>query len=485
MVSNLKFASAFDAAEAIRRGDISSLELTQYIIQRIEQYNSDINAVVVLLKEDALKQAKIADDALAKGIQHGPLHGVPCTVKDAFEIVNVRTTAGSPMLSDHIPTQDAIAVARLRSAGAIILGHTNVPEWSDDWQSFNEIYGTTNNPWDLSRTPGGSTGGGAAALAAGFSFLSIGSDIGGSIRIPAHFCGVYGHKTSLNIIPRQGHIPPPPWRLTSPPQGDLAVIGPLARSAKDLKIALEILGGPDHEEAKAYKWFLPPARGEQLSDYHIGYILDDPFCPVSPDIKKVTHRAIKALRESGAHLKEGWPPGINPVEQYRAYLFLLFSIYSFLVQDDQYEDLKNRAKQQDGTEEAIWALANVGSFKHYQEAKNAQMQARIVWQKYFQTKDAFILPTSFIPAFPHDHAPWNDRRLAAHDGPRIYGDLRFWISFATFAGLPATTAPIGFTSEGLPVGIQIIGPSLEDATPIDIASKLEEIHGGFSPPKGY
>ncbi|MFW9812521.1 MAG: amidase family protein, partial [Candidatus Thorarchaeota archaeon] len=208
--STFVFSSAIEVARAIQRGEVSSLELTNRILERIEIYNPSLNAVITLIRDDALDRARAADEALAKGELWGPLHGVPCSVKDTLEMANVLTTAGSPKLATHIPKRDAEVVKRIREAGAVIIGHTNVPPMAGDWQSYNEIFGTTNNPWDHKLTPGGSTGGGAAALAAGLSYLSIGSDWGGSIRIPAHFCGVYGHKPSLNVVPMHGHIPPPP-----------------------------------------------------------------------------------------------------------------------------------------------------------------------------------------------------------------------------------------------------------------------------------
>jgi amidase len=306
--SKFVFSSVTEVARAIQRGEVSSLELTKQILERIEKYNPTLIAVVTLLRDDALDRARAADEALAKGEIWGPLHGVPCSVKDTLEISDVLTTAGSSELATHIPKRDAEVVRRIRGAGSVIIGHTNVPPMADDWQSYNEIFGTTNNPWDLKRTPGGSTGGGVAALAAGLSYLSMGSDIGGSIRTPAHFCGVYGHKPSLNVVPMRGHIPPPP-RVLAPPE-DLAVVGPLARSAADLKLALEIIGGPCPDDAVAYSWTLPPARGTRLTDYRIGYIIDDPLCPVTSDVKEVLSQAVEALRKTGLVLEEGWPPGV-------------------------------------------------------------------------------------------------------------------------------------------------------------------------------
>jgi amidase len=260
----------------------------------------------------------------------------------------------------------------------------------------------------------------------------------------------------------------------------------LARSAEDLKIALEVLGGPDAEEAKAYKWTLPPARGSSLSDYHLGYVLDHPACPVSSDVKRVMKAAVEALHGRVGVLEEGWPPGVDPVEQYTTYRFLLASNAAQSLLDDEYEEKRRQAQDQDGSYEPIIAKAWTASHKHFQAEEGKRMTARALWQEYFETHDAFLLPVSFLPAFPHDYSyPFWNRRLQTPEGPRRYEDLLFWISFATLTGLPATVAPIGRTRDGLPVGIQIMGPYLEDATPIDVAAKMSEVTGGFRPPEGY
>jgi amidase len=349
-----------------------------------------------------------------------------------------------------------------------------------DWQTYNRVFGTTNNPWDLERTPGGSTGGGAAALAAGLSFLSLGSDIGGSIRLPAHFCGVYGHKTSLNVVPRRGHTPVSPYK---PPM--LPVVGPLARSPGDLRLALQVIGGPD-EDAVAFSWSLPPERRERLSDYRLGYVLDHPACPVSSEVKEVSNAAIESLRSAGANLVEGWPEGVDPVKQYGTYRFLLAGHYAALLRDEDVEEARRRAEDQNGSYEAVLALAQTAPHREFLRAQRERAEAREAWERYFQERDAFLLPVSFLPAFPHDHSqPFYGRVLATPEGPRRYEELMFWISFATLTGLPATVAPIGRTRGGLPVGIQIMGPHLEDATTIGVAEKMAEVTGGFEPPEGY
>lgn len=482
---DLDFASALDASHAIRSGQISSFELTTRMLARIGQNNGKLNAIVTLTADTALARARAADEARVRGQWWGAFHGVPVTIKDTYEVDGVRTTAGMPSLKDNVAPRDAVVVARLKRAGAVTLGKTNVPVAAADWQSYNPIFGQSNNPWDLARTPGGSTGGGAAALAAGLSYLEPGSDLGGSIRVPAHFCGVFGHKPTLDLVPMRGHIPPPPGIPAGPPS-TLPVSGPLARSASDLCAAMEVLGGPDDAEARAYGWALPAARRARLRDYRIGYVLDHPRCAVSPEVGAPLGAAVEALRKAGATLEEGWPPGVKVEEQYDTYVFFLMALYTPPARDEQLDELRRLAAAQDGSYRAKWAAALTATVRDYRAMDGRRRAARAIWQSYFRTHDVFLMPTAFVPAFPHDHGPNQlERVLATPAGPRPYLDMLFWISFASLAGLPATTAPVGLTRGGLPVGIQIVGPYLEDATPIDVAGRLSEVAGGFRPPPGY
>jgi amidase len=481
----LDFASAVDAALAIRSGKVSSVELTNRMLARIAQHNPRLNAIVTLTADTALARARAADDARARGDWWGPFHGVPISIKDTYEVDGVRTTAGLTSLRDHVSPRDAAVVTRLKRAGGVILGKTNVPPGAADWQSSNPIFGQTNNPWDLARTPGGSTGGGAAALAAGLTYLEPGSDLAGSIRIPSHFCGLYGHKPSLDVVPQRGHIPPPPG-VTAGPPSFLPVGGPLARSASDLRAAMEVLGGPDDAEARAYRWALPPARATRLRDYRIGYVLDDPLCPVTPEVREPLAAAVEALRKAGATLQEGWPGGVDVAQQYDTYFFFLIALYTPAARDEQLDELRRLAAARDGSLRARWAAALTADIRQYRMMDGRRRAARGIWQTYFRTHDAFLMPTAFVPAFPHDHSPNQlERVLTTPAGPRPYLDLTFWISFASLAGLPATTAPVGLTRGGLPVGIQIVGPYLEDATPIDVAGRVAEVVGGFRPPPGF
>lgn len=484
--TRLHFASALDAAHAIRTRQVSSAELTGQMLQRIDSFNPKLNAFVTLISGQAMERARHADDALARGECWGLLHGVPCSVKDTYETAGVRTTAGA--IPDHVPEQDAPAVTRLKAAGAIILGKTNVPPMASDWQSYNDIFGAASNPWDLARTPGGSSGGEAAALAAGLSFLGLGSDIGGSIRIPAHFCGVYGHKPTLGVVPLRGHIPPPPGMPQRPLTmgvGDLPVAGPLARSASDLRVALEILGGPDAHDATAYRWCLPQPRRARLADYRIGYVLDDPLCPLSSPVKSVLGTAVEALHKAGAGLEEGWPVGLDPAQQVETYRYMIFAAMALFMRPDDVQQVRASAAAGDPVGKAM-EMAITAPHSVFFEANTRRCVSLALWQEYFRTHDAFLLPTAYTPAFAHDHRqPMGIRTIATPEGERSYMDLLFWMTPATLNGLPATIAPAGLTPEGLPVGLQILGPYLEDATPIDLAGRLSDLIGGFQAPKGY
>ena len=477
-----QFAPATMAAQAIRAKQVSSLELTKLMLDRIQNLDPKIHAIVTLTADEALRRAREADAALAQGTIWGPLHGVPCTIKDTFETAGVRTTAGAPFLKDYVPKQDAVAVARMRAAGMVLLGKANTPLMAGDMQSYNDLFPTTNNPWDLTRTPGGSTGGGAAATAAGMGYLTLGSDIGGSIRIPAHFCGIFGHKPTLNVVPLRGHIPPPPG-ATLPPV-NLPVAGPLARSAADLLLAMKVLGGPEDTDAVAYKWTLPPARKKSIREYRLRYVLEHPMCPVTAGVKLRLQAAVDTLRRMGATVEEGFPAGIDVAAQYKTYLELLWAV--MLPSSD--EELKRIRESKPAADDLVGVAIKAAltmTHRQWMGAEERRNAARAAWGEYFREHDAFLMPVDFVPAFPHDHSPDPFARvLKTPEGPRRYMDQLFWASFAVMTGLPATVAPAGLTPEGLPVGVQILGPWLEDATPIFVAQALEQ-EFGFKVPKVF
>jgi amidase len=478
-----QYASAIAAADGIRSRQISSVELTRLMLDRIEKLNPRIHGIVTITADTAMQRAKEADAALSKGQVWGPLHGVPCTIKDTFETAGVLTTAGAPFLKHYVPKQDAVSVARMHEAGIVMLGKTNVPFMASDWQSFNDLFPTSNNPWDLNRTPGGSTGGGAAATAAGLGYLTLGSDIGGSIRVPSHFCGLFGHKPTVDVIPIRGHIPPPPGSTGVP--NYLAVAGPLARSADDLLLALKVLGGPAQEDSVAYKWTLPPPRKKSIREYKMRYILEHPLCPVTAEVKKRIQAAVDALRKAGASLEEGFPAGMNVEDQYTTYLRLLAPVMLDGASAEELEGFRNARPADEDFFLKAFQEAAVGSPSKWVEANVHRYAARAAWGNYFRDYDAFLMPVDFIPAFPHDRTPNQSYRvLKTEEGSRRYTDQIFYPSFAVMTGLPATAVPAGLTKELLPAGVQILGPWLEDATPIFIAQILEK-EFGFRIPKGF
>ncbi|MBN2334168.1 amidase [Candidatus Bathyarchaeota archaeon] len=475
------FQPAWRVAEAIQRGEVTSRELTLHTLRRIDEINPRINSVVSVMQDQALKRAGEADEAHGRGETWGPLHGVPCTVKDQFEVAGMVTTCGLPEYAADVPDTDAVVVKRLKAAGAVIIGHTNVPAGVADWQSYNEVYGTTVNPWDPGRTPGGSSGGCAASLAAGLTYLSVGSDFAGSIRVPAHFCGVYGHRPSLGVVPGGGTVPNATGDALRPPP-NMSTPGPLARSPRDLELALRVIGGPGGDEAKAYGWTLPPPRGERLTDYRIGFVIDEPLCPLSSGVRDVIVDALSKLRGAGAPLDEGWPRGVDPTDQYGVYQYLRFANKAKALKDEDVEETRRRASRK-GEKDWIEAWAWTAPHKEFMAMEEARFRVRETWQRFFQSHDAFIMPVDFVAAFPHDHMGlMAERTLETPEGPRRYIDQLFWMSFSSLTGLPCTVAPVGFTVEGLPVGVQILGPYLEDATPIHVAELMAGVVGGYVKP---
>ena len=451
--------SATGAAGMLRRGEISAHELVELLFARVDAVDPALNAVVELRREAALRQAAAADEATAGGGEVGPLHGVPMTVKDSFNVAGLHTTWGNPAFKEYVADADATVVRRLEQAGAIVVGKTNVAFMLGDFgQTANELYGVSNNPWDTSRTPGGSSGGAAAAVAAGMTFLEYGSDLVGSIRIPASFCGVYGLKPSVEVVPSTGFQPPgppaPPSEMTY-----LSALGPLGRSAGDLRTALRVTGGPEGQAAKAYAWTLPPSRHARLEGYRVGVVLDHPQAPVSGEVAAPLSDAVDALARAGATVVEGWPEGVDPVRQAESFGFHVGLFFAF---------------QQPGGDFA--ALSEVVDHEH------RRMAARAAWGRYFGEVDVFVCPANFTPAFPHDTRPFDERTIATPEGERPYQDQAFWISHASLPGLPAVAAPIGRTPAGLPVGAQIVGPLYEDDTAITFADLLAEVAGGYEPP---
>lgn len=482
-MDELSFLSAREQARRIKQKKLSSLELVDHVLARIERLNPPLNAVVTLDAEGARTAARRADTAAARGELLGPLHGVPMTIKDSFEVAGMRTTSGAPALADYVPKQDAIVVQRLRAAGAIIMGKTNTPLYAGDAQTYNKVFGTTNNPWDVARTPGGSSGGSAVAVATGFSPVEVGSDIAGSIRCPAHYCGVLGHKPTHGIVPGRGHIPGAPGARS---EFDLGVMGPFARDADDLSLMLDVLAGPAEDRARAYRLQLPAARSHSLHGYRVAAFLDDASFAVDQSVLTSLHKAVAALRDAGVEVHET-RPSFDMAEVFRLYRRLLDSVIGSGFPEKQRTMLKQQAESGDPSS-ALTSFARNALLSHREWLLTHEQreQLRVVWARFFEDYDVLLTPVSVVPAFAHDHTPVQPLRTVRVNGQeRSYDHLYAWVSLATFVYLPATSVPVGLTAEGLPVGMQVIGPYLEDRTPIDFAARVHDLLGGFRPPPGY
>ena len=476
-------ATALLSDMASRR--IGSLELLDHLLARVDRHNPPINAIVVRDVERARARAKAADSARARGETWGRLHGLPMTVKECFDVEGLPTSAGSPRLKATAALRHADAVQRLVDAGAVIFGKTNVPLFAGDLQSYNAVYGTTNNPWDTTRGPGGSSGGSAAALAAGLTPLELGSDIGGSIRNPAHFCGVYGHKPSYGVVSVRGHVPGPPNSLLQP---DIGVAGPMARTAEDLDLALSIIAGPDAFDAPAWTMALPPPRRGRLQDYRVAVCADDPFCPVEAEIADLIRAAAQALAKAGAKVADA-KPDLDFSQCFRHYYQMLAATIASDYSETLMRKLQDRAAAAPSESTDYRSLyARGATMRHasYERAAGERQKQRAVWGEFFRDWDVFLCPVLMTAAFPHDQSPdMLSRRLTVNGMAREYGDAMAWAGLIGNVRLPATAVPIGRTKDGLPVGMQVVAPYLEDRTAIDLAGRLTELIGGFVAPPGY
>jgi amidase len=479
-MSEFAYATAIEIAQKIRRREVSSREVLDSFLERVDTLDKPINSVVTIDAERARSEADAADTTLARGESCGPLHGVPMTIKDSFQTASMRTTSGAPELSDFIPQEDAWPVARLREAGAIIFGKTNLPIYAGDLQSYNEIFGTTNNPHDLSRTPGGSSGGSAAALASGFTPLELGSDIGGSIRLPAHMSGVVGHKPSYGIVPAHGQIPGPPGTLTL---ADLAVAGPMARSVEDLELGLDIMSGPNRWEKPAWRLELPPVRRQSLKDYRIAAWLDDPRCPVEPEVRALLENAAGKLSGEGARVDTDARPDFSLEKVADTFQALLQVALSGGVTRDKIELYATASSNSSVDRTRRFMAMRHREWLSYNERRQ-QMRKR--WEEFFQDWDVILLPVMPCAAIPHDHSEPQAGRTAKVNGQDYpYWDLITWMAPAGACYLPATVVPVGCLDNGLPIGIQVVGPYLEDRTTLDVAKQLLALTGGCPRPQGF
>lgn len=452
--------SATEQLTMLRTKEISSSELFAEFWQKYEANNGALNAVVQVDPDRARQQCAKADQAAARGEWLGPLHGLPMTIKDAIAVQAMVSTGGAEELRDHVPAADAPAVGRLRDAGAVIYGKTNVPRWSGAIQTYNAVYGTTNNPWDLSRTPGGSSGGAAAAVASGMTALELGTDIGGSVRIPASFCGIFSHKPSYGVISQRGYLS---HVGAGAADSDINVFGPMARSVEDLNLAMDVLAAPDAEDASAWTLALPPARHQRLSQFRIGLWLDDPACAVDDEVAALLDGVVNGLVSAGAKVSSDRPP-VDLGESIDLFFDLVYAATS--------KGLDPEIGRQVGGWHVDWISNN---------EKRAELRHR--WRDYFQDHDVLLCPVMPMAAFEHDQSePALERAVTINGRRRPHMSCLHWLGSFGVAYLPATVVPIGRTQDNLPVGLQIVGPYLQDRTTLAFAAELARRLEGFVPP---
>jgi amidase len=450
-VKDVALLSTVEQVDLISRSEISSRELTEHCIDRIQRRDGEINAVVTRDFETAMINADAADSAQAKGQVLGRLHGVPITVKDALETKGLRSTGGAVELTDNVPERDAAVVNAVRREGAIVMGKTNLPRWSGDIQAYNEIFGTTNNPWDLSRGPGGSSGGAAAAVAMGFTSFEIGTDIGGSIRFPAAFNGIWGHKPSFGVIPTTGYLDHVNGGVN---EADVNVFGPLTRSSQDLELLLEVL------KRNSPPWVPQlPSAPRDLKDLKVGAWLDDEFCPVDDEVREHLEKVVGELEKDGVVVDRGARPALDPEEAAMLGLWLV-------------QRATSQSTDSDGPGHRIW-------LDHHARRE----ELRLKWAEFFDGYDALIMPVSFVPPFAHQQeGDFGSRTLFCNGEERNYIDVVKWTVMVGMAYLPSTVPPTGLGTSGLPIGCQVVGPYGSDKLTIALAGHIGELMGGYQPP---
>ncbi len=480
-MQNPAFLSARHQAALIRAGVIGSLELLDLTIERIERHDPRLNAVVVRDFDRARERAKRLDQSKRR---EGRLYGVPMTVKESFNVAGLPITWGAPERRAALAEANALAVDRLLAQGVVVFGKTNVPLMLADWQSYNEVYGSTNNPWDLARSPGGSSGGSAAALAAGLTGLEVGSDIGGSIRQPAHACGLFGHKPTWGLLPPTGHTLMPGAAAMT----DISAIGPLARSADDLSLAFEAMQGPERSETDlAYD--LPPPRRTTLKGLRVAVWASDAATQTDDETSALLLNLARHLEQSGAKVDRDARPGFDPARAFEVYVKLLSAALSARASPEELESTAERAAARDPGDRsanAVYERAARMSHGEWAAVNEERHRIRRAWGAFFRDWDVLLCPVFAVPAQPHqqDRPIW-EMRAVVNDSEIAWSEMLFWPGVVGGFHLPASTAPLGLTRAGLPVGVQIVGPLYGDRTTIAVARLLERSWRGFTPPPGW
>ncbi len=470
MAEDITFNSAREQLEALNRRTISAVELLDAHLARHDEVNPSVNAVVTVDIDRAYDTARAVDADRISGRPLGPLAGIPMTVKDALATAGVRSTGGAAELVDHVPDFDADVVTAVREAGAVLWGKTNLPRWSGDIQARNPMFGATNNPWDLTRGPGGSSGGAAAAVCTGITPVEIGTDIGGSIRLPAHFSGVCGHKPSYGLVSQRGYIDR--WPMAKV-EADINGIGPLARRSDDLELMMDVLVNPERSMSPTRA----PARELRVAAW-----LEDPSCKLNSDVAVVVENAVAAVESSGIAVNRTARPAHSFEDVFTIGLPLLMATLSPGRTDEEFEDLRTRRDDADQTMQ-MRARGSTMSHREWFYLAEEREVRRHNWAQFFKDYDVLLAPVAFSAAFSHQsEGTLYTRRLPGDDGDRPYADLLSWTVQFGYVHLPSTVVPAGWTPDGLPVGIQIVGPYLGDRTTIEFARYVESVTGGWRVP---
>lgn len=468
--------TATELLHLLRTAEVSSREVLDAHLARVAAVNPSINAVVALDEERARSWASAADEATARGDAVGPLHGLPMTIKDVWETEGLVTTSGAPELRDHVPATDAVTVARLKAAGAIVFGKTNVPLYAGDIQTYNEVYGLTRNPWDLDRTTGGSSGGAAAALAAGLTPLELGSDIGGSIRAPSHFCGVYGMKPTWGLVPSRGHIPGPPGSLVEP---DVNSGGPMARSVEDLELAFGLLAGPLPEDEIGWHLDLPAAPaaiGDGLRGVRVAVVFDDPTFRVATEVQDALRGFASRLEAAGARVEEVSLP-VPVFDGFTSWMRLVLPILGSAMPDDAYDVFASLAGMEADDMMTIAGQSLASTYRAWARADALRQRQRHRWARFFDDHDVVLTPVMPTAAFGHDvDGTMIDRTVDIDGVTQSHTELIGWCGAIGSALLPVVVIPAGRTATGLPVGVQIVGPHLRDRSVLAFA-RHADAHG--------
>lgn len=479
-----RYRPLWQAVDDLTAGRTTAEQLLDICQAAWAERNPELNAIVLADFAAAREQARASDARRRQSRALGPLDGVPFSIKESFDVAGWPTTCGSPALRDHVARRDATVVQRLRESGAVLIGKTNVPLGLRDWQSYNAVYGTTRNPHDPSRTPGGSSGGSAAAVCAGMSLFDIGSDIGSSLRNPAHYCGVFSHKSSHGIVPLSGHGTGAP----SFGMQDINVAGPIARSARDLELVLQAIAGPEGAYALAYRFALPPCPLNTLHQFRVAVLPTHPQAETDREVSDCIEGLGRWLEGQGTSVAWHVRPSFDAEELWRVYVLLLRATTSVHMPDAAFADSLDEAAAADPADARYAVLQHVGATLHHRDwlqLQHARARFTQAWQRFFDDYDVLLCPAAATTAFELNEAgePWQ-RHLLVNGRPQPMTTQLFWAGHSGLCGLPSTVAPIGPGRSGLPVGVQIVAGRYRDLASLRFASLLEAAGFAFrSPPR--